>query len=204
MPKPIDESFQPTTYSRPEDLEEKLVSMVKGEAMKRQVTTLLSEGRHDEAVRLVMEMTDGNRKALESLHPMFMGGNYLPDTDIQEVEVARIAIRSTTYDVTCVYAKPDQGVIHYRVVDEYDGDTLEQPTVMESAQPLTLAQLADFFLRTWPLTDVLERNGFDDLESQLAFFSAESSFYPEFDLLCRKRVADEFHRNHGNADSDEE
>jgi hypothetical protein len=32
-----------------------------------------------------------------ALHPMFMGGNYLPDTDEGEVEIARIEIASTTF-----------------------------------------------------------------------------------------------------------
>ena len=34
-----------------------------------------------------------------------MGGEYLPDCDLNEVEIARITMASTTQDVTCVYAK---------------------------------------------------------------------------------------------------
>jgi hypothetical protein len=55
---------------------------------------------------------------------MFMGGNYLPDTEEGEVEIARIEIASTTFDVTCLFAKQNNGRILYRVVDEYEGDTL--------------------------------------------------------------------------------
>ena len=66
-----------------------------------------------------------DRNALESFHPMFMGGNYLPDTEDGEVEIARISIESTTCDVTCVCARPDGGAIHYRVVDECGGATLQ-------------------------------------------------------------------------------
>ena len=43
------------------------------------------------------------------MHPMFMGGNYLPDAEEGEVEIARIEISSTTRDVTCVFAKPESG-----------------------------------------------------------------------------------------------
>ncbi|MGY8651882.1 MAG: hypothetical protein ACKVKM_13905, partial [Verrucomicrobiia bacterium] len=43
------------------------------------------------------------------------------------------------------------GVILYRVIDEYHGDTLTGITEMESSQPLTLFELTNFFLNAWPL-----------------------------------------------------
>jgi hypothetical protein len=42
---------------------------------------------------------------------------YLPTVKEDEVEIARICIESTTYDVTSVYAKRSGRRIHYRVVD---------------------------------------------------------------------------------------
>jgi hypothetical protein len=125
---------------------------------------------------------------------MFMGGNYLPDTEEGEVEIGRIAIASTTYDVTSVYARPDHSVIRYRVVDEYGGDTLTGSTEVASDKPLTLGQFADFFLSAWRLIAVLEMNFADDLERSLGFFTAESWFYPGFDWLCRQRVVEHFSR----------
>ena len=53
-----------------------------------------------------------------------MGGEYLPNRQATEVEIARINIDSTTSDVTSVYAKVGKNRIYYRVVDEYNGDTL--------------------------------------------------------------------------------
>jgi hypothetical protein len=126
------------------------------------------------------------------MHPMFMGGNYLPDTGEGEVEIARIRIASTTFDVTSVYARRQDGVIRYRVVDEYGGDTLEGPAEMESGQPLTLGELADFFLTAWPLLEVLDMNFESDRDASLGFFVAESNFYPDFDALCRRRVIEHF------------
>jgi len=143
-------------------------------------------------------ISERDRRALEAMHPMFMGGNYLPDTEQGEVEIARIRIASTTFDVTSVYAKRDGDVIRYRVVDEYGGDTLEGPSGTESTRPLTLGELADFFLTAWPLLDVLEMNFEGDPDASLGFFVAESDFYPEFDALCRERVVEHF------ADSAEE
>jgi hypothetical protein len=70
-----------------------------------------------------------------------MGGNYLPDTDTGEVEIARISLGAVTCDVTCVYACMRKGMIHYRVVDEYEGETLNKPTTRRTKPPMTLVQL---------------------------------------------------------------
>jgi hypothetical protein len=119
---------------------------------------------------------------------MFMGGNYLPDTEDGEVEIARISIKSTTFDVTCAYARPHRGVIRYRVVDEYDGETLSGPASAKTSEPMTLRAFADFFLKAWSLIGVLRMNYPDDVDGALGFFRAESDFYPDFDRLCRQRV----------------
>jgi len=80
------------------------------------------------------------------MHPRYMGGEYLPDQEEGEVEIARIEIASTTGDVTSVYARRDGIEILYRIVDEYEGDTLSGHTERTSTEPLTLGELADFFL----------------------------------------------------------
>jgi hypothetical protein len=80
------------------------------------------------------------------------------------------------------------------VVDEYEGDTLSGPSEMTSDRPLTLGDLTDFFLDAWSLVDVLKRNIEDDAGSALGFFTARSTFYPEFDSLCRQRVIEAFRR----------
>jgi len=194
MNQAIDPDFRPRTYFGPHPLEQQLLSKVKGAVLRDRLKALFAEGRHDEVVGLLADggIPERDRKALEAMHPMFMGGNYLPDTSDGEVEIARIRIASTTFDVTSVYARRQDGVIRYRVVDEYGGDTLEGPAEMESRQPLTLGELADFFLTAWPLIDVLEMNFEGDGESSLGFFVAESDFYPQFDALCRQRVVGHF------------
>lgn len=78
------------------------------------------------------------------------------------------------------------------MVDEYGGDTLHGRTETITQEPMTLGEFADFFLKAWPLIDVLEMNFEDDLEGALGFFTADSSFYPEFDALCRERVRGAF------------
>jgi len=190
----IDLDFRPDTYFRPQRLERYLLSKVKGAVLRERLQALFDAGLHAEVRSLltVEGITAADRKALEAIHPMFMGGNYLPDTEEGEVEIARISIESTTCDVTCVYARPDHGAIHYRVVDEYGGDTLQGATEARTEKPMTLGEFTSFFLGAWPLLDVLEMNFENDLNGSLEFFSASSEFYPEFDMLCRHRVIEHY------------
>ena len=194
MNNDIDLNFRPSSYFGPQRLEQYLLSQVKGAVLKRRLKTLFEEGRHSEVKALVGStgISESDQKALEAFHPALMGGNYLPDTVHGEVEIARIRIESTTCDVTSVFAKSDKGVIHYRVVDEYDGETLSGKTERLSEKPLTLGELADFFLTAWPLMGVLEMNFGGDLKGSLGFFFAVSDFYPQFDRLCRLRVSEQF------------
>jgi hypothetical protein len=202
----IDLNFRPSSYFGPQRLEQYLLSQVKGGVLKRKLQTLFEEGRHSEVKVLVGSagISDNDRKALQAFHPMFMGGNYLPDTEHGEVEIARIRIESTTCDVTSVFAKSDKGVIRYRVVDEYDGETLAGNSETVSEKPLTLSELTDFFLIAWPLMRVLGMNFGGDLKASLDFFSAESDFYPEFDRLCRLRVSQHFADRSSKHASDDE
>ena len=194
MSADIDLNHRPKTYFRPLKLENYLLSKVKGAVMRKKLAALFEAGRHDEARHLLADaaFSEADRKMLESIHPMFMGGNYLPDTEDGEIEIARISIRSTTSDVTSVYARLEDGVIHYRVADEYGGDTLQGRAETTTTAPMTLGELADFFLTAWPLIALLEMNFEDDLNGALRFFSADSEFYPDFDRLCRQRVREHF------------
>jgi hypothetical protein len=194
MSDEIDLDFRPRSYFRPEALEKYLVLKVKSAVLRERLMALFEAGHYDDVKSLLRDVpfSDVDQKALESIHPMFMGGNYLPDTDGGEVEIARIRIKSTTFDVTSVYARLKEGIIHYRVVDEYGGDTLREPFETTTTAPMTLGEFADFFLTGWPLIEVLEMNFEEDGESALGFFSAQSDFYHALDRLCRERVREHF------------
>jgi hypothetical protein len=123
----------------------------------------------------------------------------LPDVLPNEVMVARITLASVTQDVICVYARRTKHRILYRVVDEYGGNTLQGPAETQTTEPMTLGEIADFFMTAWPLISLLEMNFEDDVESALGFFSAGSDFYPDLDRLCEQRVRKHFRKRKADA-----
>ena len=202
----IDLNYRPASYFWPHGLETHLLASVKGARRKAALKALIDAGRVDEVPELLAKsmLSDEEREAIGRIHPAFMGGEYLPDLDTDtataEIEIARISIESTTGDVTSVYARRGKDCIHYRVVDEYGGDTLSGERERTSAQPLTLGQLVEFFTAAWPFEDVLEMNFPDDLNGKLGFFSGDSAFYAQFDTLLRHRVCEA----HADTNEDEE
>jgi hypothetical protein len=170
------------------------LSTVKGRARRALIKEALETGEADTLPDFVTtsELDTFDRQMLGRIHPMFMGGEYLPKRKSKEIEIARISIQSTTYDVTVLYARRVGQRIHYRVVDEYEGDTLEEPSTRTSTKPLTMGKMIDFFITAWNLMDCLESNFDQDLEEMLGFFTAESEFYPCFDQILRERVLKRF------------
>jgi hypothetical protein len=190
----IDLDYRPDYYFRPQRFERQMLSKVRSEVLRKKLQALFDAGRHAHVHTLLTakSIPAADRKLLESFHAALMGGNYLPDTEDGEVEIGRISIKSTTYDVTCVYARPVEAGIHYRAIDEYGGDTLRGASEARTDKAMTLGEFTDFFLGAWPLIDLLEMNFKSDLAASLRFFSAESVFYASFDKLCRQRVREHF------------
>jgi hypothetical protein len=186
----IDLDFRPSSYFWPLGLGKHLLARVKGAKRKAALKALIDAGRLDEIPDFLAQssLSEVDRQAIGRIHPMFMGGEYLRDLDETEIEIARISIRSTTSDVTSMYARRGEGWIHYRVVDEYGGDTLTGIAERTSETALTLGELYQFFAGAWPLMGVLKMNYGDDLSGMLAFFRGDSAFYPKFDALLRREV----------------
>lgn len=194
MNESIDRDFRPASYFRPQPLEDYRLAQVKNSQVRAHLRELLASERHDEVVRILREegVSDQDCQALERIHPLYMGGNYLPSPRPGEVEIARIQIYSTTGDVAAVYARRVGRRIRYRVVDEYAGETLEGKATRDSMKPLTLEALHDLLTGVRGLHGILEANFEGDVESMLGFFVAESDFYPQLDALCRQRVVEAF------------
>lgn len=135
-------SFRPTYWDDGHPLAA-ILKNVKGTNRRRMITDYWEAGKLAEldSTLLEDETAPGLRQFLESLHPSFMGGEYLPDLLPGEVEIARIELQSTTSDVISVRAhlKPGGDLIHYRIVDEYESEFEIEPE--SSAAPLTQGEL---------------------------------------------------------------
>ena len=194
--KPFDLDFRPESYFWDLGAENELLTHIKGAARREALQQLIDQGQRAQIPEFLSKakLSDDERAAIGRIHPYFMGGEYQPDQEDGEVEIARIEIDSTTTDVTSVYASLTDTGIHYRVVDEYGGDTLSGPSEMDSSLPFTLGELEAFFTGAWPLMEVLEMNFEEDIEGMLGFFRAYSQFYPKLDALLRQRVLEAFRK----------
>ena len=192
--KKLNLNFKPKSYFGPKDLTEHLISEIKSKAVKSRLNQLYRENRYDEVDEL-LKTYDEEKMDPGLIHPIFMGGNYLDEKNSNEVEIANIVIKSTTYDVTSVYAQFKNGEILYRVVDEYEGETLTGLTHIKSKEPLTLSELLKFFLGAWSLIECLDDNFYGDVinnDKAMNFFQGNSDFYPEFQLAIIELVVSEF------------
>ena len=190
----IDLTFHPSTYFWPLSLETHLLASIKGAERQAMVRDAIRKGNLDAIPDDIARsaLSEADRLAVGRMHPAFMGGEYLPDHRENEVEIARVTIASVTQDVTSIFARRGRHRIHYRVVDEYEGDTLCGPTARTSTRPLSLAALEQFFDSAWSIFDLLEMNYGDDghdIGTVQSFFRASSPFYPQFTALYQHRIA---------------
>ena len=218
MTQAIDLQFRPQSYFWAKDHGIALVSDIKGANRRRIYELALRSNEADQLSPAFSRhaLYEEDRRLMGRINPSFMGGEYLPNTGRQEVEIARITIASTTRDVTCVYARPLGRRIAYRIVDEYNGDTITGLAERTSVKPLSLGALVAFFLQGWDLLGCLDHNfcedGYPRDEVHGFIVDASSSFYSEFGRAITEEVdrwLDERHANnppeedHGDEDSDE-
>lgn len=183
----IDPQYRPSSYFWARERGITLVSDIKGAARRKMYEMALQNGEADLFTPALTQhsLSSEDRRVQSRVHPALMGGEYLPDRRDHEVEIARIAIASTLHDVTCVYARPVGNRIHYRVMDEYGGDTLQGRASRTSLRPLSLSALTHFFFQGWDLYLCLEANfahhGYPRDEVHGFIADASSSFYADFD-----------------------
>ena len=198
----IDYSWRPEDYSEPFDPEELMLSRISGAARREAVRKMVREGGMDAVPEGFgnEELSERHRTAWGRIHPMCMGGEFLLPCEPGELEIARLTIRSTTYDVVSVRAKYGKNRISYRINDEYNGDNLGEKHTRTSIRPLTLGSLLDFLTGAWSLYESVEYNYPDDLEGQLGFFWGESLHYPDFDEALREQVTERFYQTAGKTE----
>ena len=140
----IDLSFRPQSYFPESRTREQLLSNIKGQARREMVAETLDDegviGLDDFIAR--PSLTEEERQGWGQFHPWMMGGEYLPDLEGQQVEIARISLQSTTFDQISIRAKAENDSIYFSVADEYEE---EYQLAFETAkEPLTLKDLIEF------------------------------------------------------------
>ena len=68
-----------------------------------------------------------------------MGGEYLPNTADNEIEIARVVLKSTMRDVYSFRAKRLKNKIKYSIHDEYENTF--NLGIKTSSKPLTFSQI---------------------------------------------------------------
>lgn len=185
-PKALDLYFRPLTYWPEDSVCLAILGNIQGEARRRILQEALDSGDTDfppeGLLRPVLEPE--MRSLLGSMHPMFMGGEYLPDYLPEEVEIARIAMQSVTADVISIRAFMEADhLIHYRVVDEYGTEfsqpITESPTSLSTEELLHLIDTSDGHGEPGLVLPFLAMNAeYGDPDSLRDFISVRSDFYP--------------------------
>ena len=168
------------------------IANIKGEVRRRTVMEAIysrnTEGLEDSM--LDESLPDNMREAVGKIHPELMGGEFLPDAEENEVEIARVTLKSTTGDVFSIRARYDGNHIHYRVVDEYDSDLMVSP--QGSVFPLTFGELISLIDGTEGASD--EGRGLTSVFRKGAssdFVNVTSIFYPDLERWYGEEAAEE-------------
>ena len=186
----IDYTFTPESYWVDKEVLQALLRNVKGAERRKMITAYYESGNFQELEESFskVSLSDEERFRLASIHPMFMGGEYLPDYGRDETEIARIELKSVTADVISIRARLEDDTIHYSVVDEYEGKfTLETES---GCEPFSLAELVRFIDGTeldegWGGGLALTFNNANadaqDREELLDFTTVSSDIYTELE-----------------------
>lgn len=194
----IDYGYRPVSYWQDETLAQAILKNIKGDFRREEIRKALAAGNLETIPEEILReaLSENVRSFTGRIHPRFMGGEYLPDLSADEVEIARISLQSTTFDVISIRARrTTKGTILYRVVDEYEGDF--QLSRQRSKKPLSLRELITFLEKTHlegmrgglllgynnMNADYMDRSERPELRH---FTSIGSEFYPELSSHCEE------------------
>src|SRR5437868_4784875 len=137
----IDYDFRPKSYFDLSDPLQAILANVQGTERRQMIRHYWETGRIEELAdaHLLDVLDEETRVRIGQIHPCFMGGEYLPTYESEQVEIARIELESTTADVISVRAAPQATRIVYSIVDEYESEFQIAPACSE--KPLTLGKL---------------------------------------------------------------
>lgn len=194
----IDLAFRPAARLFPMSAERLLLSKVKGTWRREVLALAVEEDRLNEVDPFFTStaLSNEERRARSAVHPIFMGGEYLPDFEEGEIEVARLDLRSVTADTISIRLKATRSGFKYRIVDEYmdeyDNGLLQSPTTIQSDTPLCLGDLGRFVVHATRLVDIVDPERFDSEDEAQDFVFASSEFYPDFAAYIAIVISDQY------------
>ena len=185
-PKNFDLDFRPESYWSILDDHSEVAPKVKGE-LRRQVAKELDESGIYDPIISAESLSEKQLIAAGRVHPMFMGGEYLPDQLPHEVEIARVTLKSTMMDVISIRARRTKNRIIYRIIDEYSDEGLFDYHLIQksSTNPLTMRRIIEVIdnaqeygglvgnARHWDYETSRDARGCYD------FATISSEFYPQ-------------------------
>ena len=182
MSEALDLDFQPVSYWGPQSLAAYFGSHITGELRRRTAKEEADTGSTSEDL-LQPTLSDASRSIRGSIHPWFMGGEYLPPLRPNEVEIARVTLRSVTMDVFSIRARRAGKRIYYRLVDEYMEQEPPERFVVKpkwSKKPLTMRQVVSIIDENGLIDEWRDLN-FDgtNVDHIFDFAIASSEFYPQ-------------------------
>lgn len=207
----FDLDFRPRSYWGPQSLKTHFEARITGE-LRRRALVGAEEGTPLDPAEVVSSLDQQERAFRSAIHPAFMGGEYLPKLRPNEIEIARVTLKSTTTDVVSIRARHLKDRIAYRIRDEYDdqgageGYTLRPKT---SRLPLTMRELIRLIDGALPGGLVgfwrdLNVEGGSDPAEMVDFARASSAFYPQLAEWYRQVNEDWYRENWAPEKEDED
>lgn len=137
-------AFRPDTYWPDSLTPDQLLTRILGKE-RQDIARHLFETQGFPALNefLVKEgLSEPERTAWGQQGPWCMGGEFLPELDEGEVEIARISMQSTTSDQVSIRARRDADHIRYSIVGEYEDDGMSYQLPFETSNsPLSMQEL---------------------------------------------------------------
>jgi hypothetical protein len=200
--KGVDLSFRPSSRLFPLTAEKLLLSRVKGTQRRESLTAAIEQDRLSDLKPFFTQtsLSAEDRRARAAIHPSFMGGEYLPDFEEGELEMARLSLRSVTADVISIRLRRTEDGFVYRIVDEYmDQDPnglLDEPTTIVVDQPLTMKDFGAFVLQVSRMDHWCGPESHETEEEAQDFVVATSEFYPEFGDYIAEAISLKYPKPH--------
>ncbi len=210
---------RPTSYWGDAEDPRARIHRVKGQDRRASAEILLREGNADALASSEFDESLSNeaREFRGRVHPSLMSGEYLPDFDADEVEIARVTLASVTGDVISIRARYHGALIRYRIVDEYEGESVYHCEPEESARPLTMRELVELIDTArgegmYPdygtgLTTVWRNfnlEGGSSAEEMARFVTVSSELYPDLQRYYEAEAAEWLEQRLAEYASDDE